>query len=466
MAEQPKNPLVLPEILMRVSIFIPLWVKDNHDPNDPKTYFEPKDLLSCCLVSRLWRQEMMPALWHTIDDRTHAHFPEAVLRKYASHIRIISVMNAFQPPQWLLGPSEVMVRIDELDVIWSSNLAVRLIRINPSLQKLVLIGTRGTLNISVMIEALSTLTSLVELRLSFFTVAGPNLLAVLKNMPKLKILHLTHCDGTLADIRIIETVSLPLTHLFLHDKPGSTAFPYSRFLRSCPQLEFLSSSIQYGTYDPGDISVMLREYCPKLRSMTLSTSNKTNLAWILGMIVGASPEVEEFSLGIKYLPSKIAHALVGRSSTLVRLALTIAEHRETDIEQLLTILCGCHKVKVFSCFVEVYCDPFADGIFAKEWAVPLLDRFEFQGIQPMPQEVEAVRQQRLPTGSTWTASRTLRRFNYTGDGPFTFSEAIRNAGEAPLFDVRLLQHMVPRVDIQEVIVNDSRYTRNCNSSSN
>ncbi|KAF9179305.1 hypothetical protein BGZ51_007007 [Haplosporangium sp. Z 767] len=466
MAEQPKNPLVLPEILMRVSLFVPLWVKDDNDPNDPKTYFEPKDLLSCCLVNRLWRQEMMPVLWHTIDDRTHVHFPGTVLRKYASHIRIIHVMNAFQPPQWLLGPSEVMTRVDELDVVWSSNLAVRLIRTNPNLQKLVLTGTRGTLNSSVMVETLSPLVSLTELRLSFFTMTGPSLLAILKNMPKLKILHLTHCDGTLDDIKIAETVSLPLTHLFLHDKPGSTAFPYSRFLRSCPQLEFLSSSIQYGAYCSDNMSAMLRRYCPKLRSMTLSTSNKTNLAWILGMIIGASPEVEEFSLGIKYLPSKIAHALVSRTNTLVRLALTIAEHRETDIEQLLTILCGCHKIKGFSCFVEAYCDPFADGIFAKEWAVPLLDRFELQGIQPMPPEVEAVRQQRLPKESTWTASRSLKRFNYTGNGPFTFSEAVRNAGEAPLFDVRLLQHMVPRVDIQEVVVNDSRYTRSCSSSSN
>ncbi|KAF9102615.1 hypothetical protein BGX29_004376 [Mortierella sp. GBA35] len=55
------HPLSLPEVIIRVGMFIPLWVMNPRNPDDFK--FKPKDLLAAIRVNRIFHKTLTPLLW-------------------------------------------------------------------------------------------------------------------------------------------------------------------------------------------------------------------------------------------------------------------------------------------------------------------------------------------------------------------------------------------------------------------
>ncbi|KAK3822981.1 MAG: hypothetical protein J3Q66DRAFT_330540 [Benniella sp.] len=78
------NPLDIPEILAHVGSFITVWHRDEHG-----TYqFRPKDMLPCTLVSRHFRNTLLPVLWYIWDERAMYSVPLSIIRTFTPYFRV------------------------------------------------------------------------------------------------------------------------------------------------------------------------------------------------------------------------------------------------------------------------------------------------------------------------------------------------------------------------------------------
>ncbi|KFH66249.1 hypothetical protein MVEG_08349 [Podila verticillata NRRL 6337] len=83
------HPLETPELLSLIGSFVTLW---QGSPSRPK--FMPKDVVSCTMVSKSWREAMLPHLWAVYhhDSMVSARVPIKLLFKYSAYFRF------FEPP--------------------------------------------------------------------------------------------------------------------------------------------------------------------------------------------------------------------------------------------------------------------------------------------------------------------------------------------------------------------------------
>ncbi|KAF9175360.1 hypothetical protein BGX21_003627 [Mortierella sp. AD011] len=79
------NPLDYPEILLAVGEHIPLFQPNPDGAIDMK--FTPKTLLSCCLVSKFWRDVLLPFLWRVHDTIPMIRCPIEVLTRHKDLVR-------------------------------------------------------------------------------------------------------------------------------------------------------------------------------------------------------------------------------------------------------------------------------------------------------------------------------------------------------------------------------------------
>ncbi|KAG0380967.1 hypothetical protein BGX24_002187 [Mortierella sp. AD032] len=88
------HPLDLPEIIARVGYFLPLWaqVLSEHTCR-VETALRPKTFLTCLLVSKLWRQTLLPILWTLYDAEGMSHIPKDTLTLYSPFFRTFHVQQ-------------------------------------------------------------------------------------------------------------------------------------------------------------------------------------------------------------------------------------------------------------------------------------------------------------------------------------------------------------------------------------
>ncbi|KAG0006264.1 hypothetical protein BGZ80_001738 [Entomortierella chlamydospora] len=90
------NPLDYPEILFAVGEHIPLFQPNPNDTINMK--FTPKTLLSCCLVSKFWRDVLLPFVWRVHDTIPMSHCPMEVLSRHKDLVRyyyFVSTWNRY-----------------------------------------------------------------------------------------------------------------------------------------------------------------------------------------------------------------------------------------------------------------------------------------------------------------------------------------------------------------------------------
>lgn len=82
------HPLETPELLSLIGSFMPLWLDSLSGPK-----FMPKDMVSCTMVSKSWREAMLPHLW-AIYCHDSMRIPSKLLFKYSPYFRF------FEPPDY------------------------------------------------------------------------------------------------------------------------------------------------------------------------------------------------------------------------------------------------------------------------------------------------------------------------------------------------------------------------------
>ncbi|KAG0034548.1 hypothetical protein BGZ82_005706 [Podila clonocystis] len=101
------NPLEIPEILSLVAYFVPAWKRPQYFD-----VFIPRDLLSCALVSKSWREQMLPHLWAVYSTHHMAKIPLDVISRYSIYFRHfnqvgdLTYFSVVSPPQWQDPASE------------------------------------------------------------------------------------------------------------------------------------------------------------------------------------------------------------------------------------------------------------------------------------------------------------------------------------------------------------------------
>lgn len=90
--QQQRHPLEIPEILALVGSFLPLWVYHNPmRPSIASACFEPRTLVTCFRVSKLWHETLLPILWYgywswLADMRD---IPATALHRNSHHLRVL-----------------------------------------------------------------------------------------------------------------------------------------------------------------------------------------------------------------------------------------------------------------------------------------------------------------------------------------------------------------------------------------
>ncbi|KAF9156035.1 hypothetical protein BG015_007601 [Linnemannia schmuckeri] len=88
-----QHPLDISEILAAVGSFLPLW-RQLH-PSRPKAWkarFEPKTLVTCLQVSKLWYKTLLPILWYGYwRSDSMGHIPVQVIRRHSHFLRALEL---------------------------------------------------------------------------------------------------------------------------------------------------------------------------------------------------------------------------------------------------------------------------------------------------------------------------------------------------------------------------------------
>ncbi|KAF9935349.1 hypothetical protein FBU30_003139 [Linnemannia zychae] len=84
------HPLIIPEILAAIGSFLPLW-KPYHfqQPELGPFEFQPKTLLTCLQVSKLWQRTLLPILWYGYWWDSMEFIPKEVIRRYSHLFKVL-----------------------------------------------------------------------------------------------------------------------------------------------------------------------------------------------------------------------------------------------------------------------------------------------------------------------------------------------------------------------------------------
>ncbi|KAF8940686.1 hypothetical protein EDD21DRAFT_365641 [Dissophora ornata] len=375
-----RNPLDLPEILTRVGQYLPLWTGEGSHRE-----FHPLPLLRCSLVSRAWRETLLPTLWYLYDGFRMRNVPPKVLHKYSHLFRIISNTGPFK------GPFRCRNLI-ELWTVYGQEWSRELLVTNPGLKRLVWGGPyhrqietlEQLQEWQLELKALMGLENLDVLETSGFSLGEGIFVKVLRNNAnRLSNLTLSTVEG----VTSIDGLELPyLTEL--HITFGGTESPaLVDLVRCCPRLQKLSltgsrtrspapSPVPGGVGNAhvmnnqqlGNIITSLihvdnkqgsREFqlerlakniaacCPELSSIKFSSNYTSTIQCFLhdfecAALVNACQRLECFAADMVALDFGLTEALVGQQESLRTLSLSF---HESQIEQM----AGIDRMKEIHC---------------------------------------------------------------------------------------------------------------------
>ncbi|KAI8603764.1 hypothetical protein EDD21DRAFT_422967 [Dissophora ornata] len=202
------HPLLLPEILGRISIYVPAWTPYHHSDNRISYYYHPQDLVACSLVSRTWYHIFYHQLWTVFDgeamsgklahgndrdaNKTPVVVPEELLMAHSPRFLIFTNYNG------RIGGIFQCRQLIDLTLHRACPRALHLVRMNPGLKRLTWYGAipySGQLS-DLESYALSCLDQLKELTLEQWDVSKGRLLQTLrKNSNSLVKLTLRRIQG-------------------------------------------------------------------------------------------------------------------------------------------------------------------------------------------------------------------------------------------------------------------------------
>ncbi|KAF9137310.1 hypothetical protein BGX30_010366 [Mortierella sp. GBA39] len=362
---QRQSPLDIPEILIRIGQFLPLWSGEGF-----RLEFDPSPLLRCCLVSRAFRQAFLPTLWYLYDGYRMRNIPSTILSRYSPYFRIITSTGTFK------GPFQCK-NLTELNTVYGQEWSRALLVSNPNLRRLVW-GGPFSRRIETLeqqqewqleLKVLMGLENLDEIRMSGFSLGEGIFVKLLRNnASSLSNLAMS----TVAGVTSIEGLELPhLTELQVTF--GCAESPaLLDVVRCCPRLQRLSllgsktrasaafvpphhqQQHQQQEHQAGQqvqelgsevvrLAQNIAECCPELSHIKFTTTSTTggaqtnavfrNQSFLQGpelaLIANACGRLEGFTAELATLDQALTSALMAHSSTLKSLSLTF---HETDLE--------------------------------------------------------------------------------------------------------------------------------------
>ncbi|KAI8594665.1 hypothetical protein EDD21DRAFT_449212 [Dissophora ornata] len=183
------NPFYAPEIVDYIGKSIPLWdAQRSSRTEDGVVYiFRPQVILNCTLVSRMWRDIMLPILWHTYDDTARQSFrfvPCAILARYGHLFKIVNMMsynlnNSFEIEVNSLRIRELVLRSDRY--AHNYRLSCKFLRVLDI--KADLIKNDQDYHRTDVVHIISPLSSLVKLCLRSYSFQSSELQDILHNKP-------------------------------------------------------------------------------------------------------------------------------------------------------------------------------------------------------------------------------------------------------------------------------------------
>ncbi|KAF9174651.1 Origin recognition complex, subunit 1 [Mortierella sp. AD010] len=451
----------IPEIVTNVSMFIPLWSLRRSSEGDSYV-FSPKDLLSCCLVSQMWRHAMLPALWHTYDEaplkKGHFNIPVETLTRYAPLFRIVNMRRCGSHGSggWLenILDLHLATMISEL-TLGSDRFVYNFNLLSPKM-RLLDIETDGGKDdpdyiMTDIAPMLSSLSCLVNLRLRKYTLSNSQVVTIFKAKPSLRILEL-YCTNIWDIVQLQEDAFKSLIHLRLEycNIAQETLESMFKAMPSLESLEWLISKMNIDEFDSLTMGNVIRDSCPKLKSLHLSLlfGGEISGSHFTNLISCQSDQLKEISLKTNQLwPTTLGDTLARRCDTIARLSIQFARPLN-KYEYLVDLLGKLSRLQVFGIsgprnafeFKHVLQKHFnsCDGKMSSWIDEDLRDEVN---------EIDACTSlifRPLPTN--WNLKKSARARNDC-------------APKIQLFDFWLLQRAHPLVQIQEIHINGSEYVR-------
>ncbi|KAK5829092.1 hypothetical protein F5H01DRAFT_393153 [Linnemannia elongata] len=362
-----KHPLEVPEILVRVGYFLPLWIfQVASESGLPKMTFKPKTLLSCLLVSKLWHQTLLPVLWHTYTYESMKGASQEVLDRNSPLLRILDAHSGLPSPLHCTNLVELSILQGVLDM----DAQRQLVRTNSGLKTLRWNGPyrKVPLNPQDFVH-LKRIRSLV---LSQW-IGGSGLLArVLKALAgSLVKLNLGWIDGMSKSDLTIEvsggeradkTHTAGLVLPYLETLTSSRNWPNgpdpSDLVQCCPNLRSCDT-ILTGDIDVLRLSNTLMDCCPRLDKLTVRDYVQLHLGEALVRNLGGGGprgpihRLVSITVSQVLITKNLVSAILHHASTLEYLTIMVQEvdadgTEDSGVATAFLPLVGCRILKSFS----------------------------------------------------------------------------------------------------------------------
>ncbi|KAG0326969.1 hypothetical protein BGZ99_008625 [Dissophora globulifera] len=343
------NPLSIPEILIQVSNFIPLWIRKPHRSLSRNTEYLlcPGDLLACCLVSKTWRAAMLPALWRIYDEsvRTfHGRIPLEVLSKYAHLFEIVHIPFSDNDnryvgrQQWqqrfgMLRYSDIPFHASQLHelVVASDRFLYNFEISSPKARVIDIQADRGdTLNDYIStdpVHLIKRLWSLEHMRLRRYIFHSTDLEAILRCKTRLQSLELfKYCN-----------VEERMLMVLFQALPGLES------------LVWAISKMNIQWFDSTVIARAIREACPRVHSLSLTVlfGRQTSDRHLVNMISsGGSGTLTRIHISTSDLWPMTIDTLLQRRDALTHLRITFRLPL-TRFEKIVELVAELNRLKSF-----------------------------------------------------------------------------------------------------------------------
>ncbi|KAG0380965.1 hypothetical protein BGX24_002185 [Mortierella sp. AD032] len=339
------HPLELPEIIARVSIFLPLWVKESV-PWRTRTVFKPKTFVNCMPVSKLWREPLLPILWADYDSEDMAIVPESIIEIYCPYFRTLLAQRSQVNSTVFQCTRLVHLTLNP----HPSNLNDhrRLINSNSSLRSLEWNGPDIDL-LHLALEDSDQLLQLESLTLSDWIETGGSLrkvhLPLARSLKKLKMKHTKVAD-----------VYLALTQLSLSGI--SPALRDSKLNLDKYMDNYVSDK------DVARISESLRDHCPKLVAFVLQGTIDERLKATLIGNIAASNSLLELVVVVFRVERYLVDSIARHALTLETLGILLTTNNHTNLDLLFQLPMRCPQLKYLSILASFASEPGQDIVDA------------------------------------------------------------------------------------------------------
>lgn len=360
--------LELPEILVRVGYFLPLWIfQVVPESGVPKMTFKPRTVLSCLLVSKLWYQTLLPVLWHTYTYESMKRASQEVLDRNSPLLRILDAHSDLPSPFHCTNLVELSILQGVLDM----NAQRQLVRTNSGLKALRWHGPYRKVPLSPQdFVHLKRIRSLV---ISHWIGGNGELARVLKAVAgSLVKLDLGWIEGmAVSDVEVSGGEGVDKKHTdglvlpYLETFASSCNWPHgpdpSDLVQSCPNLRSCDT-ILTGDIDVMRLSNTLMDCCPRLEKLTVRDYVQLHLGEALvrnlggGGSRGPIHRLVSITVSQVHVTKNLISAILLHAPTLEYLTIMVQEvdadeTEDSDVATAFLPLVGCRLLKSFSFYI-------------------------------------------------------------------------------------------------------------------